>query len=186
MIFEENLKKYSHFVNLLVYAVAILIQIAEWSSGSSSESLSEGLGFDSQLRNKWGYSSMEEHLLCKQRVLGSIPSFSTNLNLEMVVVIENKLIPFKGFKAINLFGVIFVRKGARMTSTDFNHEAIHTAQMKELGYVFFYVLYVIEWLYRLCKSGNAYRNISFEREAYENEDDVYYLYLRKHYAQWRK
>lgn len=90
----------------------------------------------------------------------------------MVVVIENKLIPFKGFKAINLFGVIFVRKGARMTSTDFNHEAIHTAQMKELGYVFFYVLYLIEWLYRLCKSGNAYRNISFEREAYENEDDV--------------
>jgi len=45
----------------------------------------------------------------------------------MVVVIENKLIPFKGLKAINLFGVIFVRKGARMTSTDFNHEAIHTA-----------------------------------------------------------
>lgn len=129
---------------------------------------------------------MGEHLLCKQKVLGSTPSFSTNLNLEMVVVIENKLIPFKGFKAINLFGVIFVRKGARMTSTDFNHEAIHTAQMKELGYVFFYVLYVIEWLYRLCKSGNAYRNILFEREAYENEDDVYYLYLRKHYAQWRK
>ena len=112
---------------------------------------------------------MGEHLFCKQRVLGSTPNFSTNLKLEMVVVIENKLIPFKGFKAINLFGVIFVRKGARMTSTDFNHEAIHTAQMKELGYVFFYVLYVIEWLYRLCKSGNAYRNISFEREAYEND-----------------
>lgn len=131
-------------------------------------------------------AQLEERLLCKQKVLGSIPSFSTNLKFEMVVVIENKLIPFKGFKAINLFGVIFVRKGARMTSTDFNHEAIHTAQMKELGYVFFYILYVIEWLYRLCKPGNAYRNISFEREAYENEGDVYYLYLRKHYAQWRK
>lgn len=129
---------------------------------------------------------MGEYLFCKQRVLGLIPSFSTNRKLATMIVIENKLIPFRGFKAINLFGVIFVRKGARMTITDFRHEAIHTAQMKELGYVFFYVLYVIEWLYRMCKSGNAYRNISFEREAYENEDDVYYLRFRQHYAQWRK
>lgn len=102
-----------------------------------------------------------------------------------MVVIENTLIPFKGFKAINLFGIIFIRKGEEMTSTDLNHEAIHTAQMKELGYVFFYILYVLEWLYRLFKSGNAYRNISFEREAYDNEDDLSYLSQRKHYAQWR-
>lgn len=38
MIFEENLKKYSHFVNLRVYAVAILIQIAEWSSQLARQS----------------------------------------------------------------------------------------------------------------------------------------------------
>lgn len=102
-----------------------------------------------------------------------------------MVVIENTLIPFKGFKAINLFGIIFMRKGEEMTSTDLNHEAIHTAQMKELGYVFFYILYVLEWLYRLFKSGNAYRNISFEREAYDNENDLSYLLQRKHYAQWK-
>ena len=28
-------------------------------------------------------------------------------------VIYNKFIPFKGYKAMNLFGIVFVRKGAK-------------------------------------------------------------------------
>lgn len=47
-------------------------------------------------------------------------------------VIYNKIIPFKGYKCINLFGVLFVRKGCTMSESDYNHEAIHTKQMKEL------------------------------------------------------
>lgn len=47
-------------------------------------------------------------------------------------VIYNRIIPFRGFKCINLFGILFVQKGCIMTRTDFNHESIHTAQMKEL------------------------------------------------------
>lgn len=76
-------------------------------------------------------------------------------------VIYNNIIPFKGFKAINLFGVLFVRKGCAMSEGDFNHERIHTAQMKEMLYVGFYVWYLIEWIIRLFGKGNAYRNISF-------------------------
>ena len=49
-------------------------------------------------------------------------------------VIYNRIIPFKGFKAINLFGVLFVREGCTMREKDFNHESIHTAQMKEMLY----------------------------------------------------
>ena len=30
------------------------------------------------------------------------------------MVIHNRLLPFKGFTAINLFGLIFVRKGVEM------------------------------------------------------------------------
>ena len=48
----------------------------------------------------------------------------------------------------------------------------HTAQMKEMLYIFFYLWYVVEWIIRLFMKGNAYRNISFEREAYSNEDDI--------------
>ena len=95
-------------------------------------------------------------------------------------IIRNKYIPFQGFRAINLFGVLFVRGNARINERTIRHEAIHTSQMKEMLYVFFYVWYVIEWLIRLPK-GNAYRNISFEREAYDNQDDLSYLKNRKRF-----
>ncbi|WP_367892137.1 hypothetical protein [Muribaculum intestinale] len=58
--------------------------------------------------------------------------------------------------------------------------------MKELGYVLFYVIYLIEWLVRLLLPGNAYRNISFEREAYNNQRNSFYLERRKSFAMWRK
>lgn len=95
-------------------------------------------------------------------------------------IIRNNIIPFKGFKAINLFGILFVRKNAEIDELTINHEEIHTAQMKELWYVFFYLWYVVEWFIRLPK-GNAYRNISFEREAYANQDNLSYLKSRKRF-----
>lgn len=102
-------------------------------------------------------------------------------------IIYNKYIPFKGFLAINLFGILFVRGTWRdVNATLLNHEKIHTAQMKELGYIVFYVLYLLEWLYRLTQEGNAYRNISLEREAYENEGNPEYLKTRKKWAMWKR
>ena len=65
-----------------------------------------------------------------------------------------------------------------------NHERIHTAQQREMLYVFFYLAYLLEWLVRLPMRGNAYRNISFEREAYANQRDLDYLQRRRHFA-WR-
>lgn len=101
-------------------------------------------------------------------------------------IIRNNLIPFNGFKCINLFGVLFVRKECgEMSKTDLNHEAIHTAQMRELLYVPFYVAYLIEWVCRLFQKGNAYRNLSFEQEAYDNQRNMAYLKLRKPYS-WIK
>jgi hypothetical protein len=96
-------------------------------------------------------------------------------------IIRNKYIPFTGYKAINLFGILFVKNNAKIDEVTINHEAIHSAQMKEMLFIFFYVWYVIEWLFRLPK-GNAYRSISFEREAYENDSDINYLKNRKRYA----
>lgn len=99
-------------------------------------------------------------------------------------IIYNNVIPFKGFVAINLFGVLFVRREyrGRVTARTLNHEAIHSAQMRELFYVGFYVWYLVEWIVRLFGRGNAYRNVSFEREAYGNERDHEYLNKRKGYA----
>lgn len=100
--------------------------------------------------------------------------------------IFNKYIPFKGFKAINIFGFIFVRDHVKLTPRLLNHENIHSAQIRELGYVFFYIIYLLEWVVRLFGKGNAYHKISFEREAYENEGSLHYLSTRRHYAMWRK
>lgn len=94
-------------------------------------------------------------------------------------IVRNNIIPFKGFKAINLFGVLFVRENVTISSITLNHEEIHTAQMKEMFYLFFYLWYLAEWIVRLFGKGNAYRNISFEREAYCNESDMAYLSNRK-------
>lgn len=101
-------------------------------------------------------------------------------------IIYNDIIPFKGFKAVNLLGVLFVRNGATLTDIDINHEEIHTAQMRETLYLGFYLWYALEWLVRLVCNGfkahEAYRAVSFEREAYANQDDMQYLAGRRHYS----
>ena len=99
-------------------------------------------------------------------------------------VIKNKLLPFgKNYFAINLFGIIFAKGECSVLTL--NHEKIHTRQMLELLVLPFYLLYVIEWLVRLCQYRNsfiAYHNISFEREAYAHGDDLNYLKNRKPFS----
>lgn len=102
-----------------------------------------------------------------------------------MLIIHNRLIPFKKYDAINLFGLLFCRKGTTITADLIQHERIHTRQMIEMGFIFFYLFYVIEWLIRIPMKGRAYLNISFEREAYKHMDDPNYLIHRKPYA-WVK
>lgn len=100
-------------------------------------------------------------------------------------IVRNGIIPFKGFKAMNVCGVLFARKEANIDGKTINHERIHTEQMKELLFVFFYLVYVVEWLVRLglcLNAKRAYRNISFEKEAYENESNEGYLNRRRRFA----
>lgn len=105
-------------------------------------------------------------------------------------IIYNSIIPFKGFVAINLFGVLFVRNDLKhpIGMLTINHESIHSRQYKELLWLGFLPLYLIEWFVKLFvywNSRKAYRNISFEREAYRNQNDLSYLERRKKFA-WFK
>lgn len=87
--------------------------------------------------------------------------------------------------AINLFGVLFTKRKP-VAATVLNHESIHTAQMRELCYVGFYALYVLEFAVRLLLSWRwhrAYRAVSFEREAYLHQSDpTYAVHGRRPYA----
>ena len=102
-----------------------------------------------------------------------------------VKIVRSRILPFKGFSAINLLGVIFVHPGVYLSNELINHERIHTAQQREMLYVFFYLAYFFEWMVRLPMRGNAYSNISFEREAYAHQKDPGYLRRRRLYA-WRR
>jgi hypothetical protein len=105
-----------------------------------------------------------------------------------MIVIYNSIIPFKGFRCINLFGILFARKGMTIYKHTVVHESIHTAQIKEMLYVFFYLWYFVEWLVKLCyfrDSKVAYHYISFECEAFRHQHDDDYLPRRKHFT-WLK
>lgn len=100
-------------------------------------------------------------------------------------IVFTKMLPLRRIAAVNLFGVLFAPRGADISARTVLHEAIHTAQMKEMLYVFFYLWYLMEWLIRLFGKGDAYRSISFEKEAYLHDHNRNYLIERKPYA-WLK
>jgi hypothetical protein len=88
--------------------------------------------------------------------------------------------------AITLFP--FIISSEEMPEATLNHETIHIHQQKELFVVFFYMLYVWDYLRGLIKFRDkelAYRNIRFEQEAYAQMENKYYLIARKRFA-WRK
>lgn len=102
-------------------------------------------------------------------------------------IIKCRFIP-KGF-CVNLFGTAWARDISWIDRYVVNHERIHSAQQRELLWIPFYLLYVLEFCYRLAverKWMKAYRAISFEQEAYRHGDDLTYLPRRKHYAMWRR
>jgi len=63
-----------------------------------------------------------------------------------------------------------------------NHERIHLRQQTELGVLPFYLWYLTEYIIRRIQHRDhyeAYRNISFEREAFANETNLTYLRTRR-------
>ena len=103
----------------------------------------------------------------------------------MIVLVLKYLTP-KGFRGITLFPFVFLADVKDKKDPVFlNHEKIHIKQQLELLIVPFFIWYGLEYLVRLCQYPDkhiAYRNISFEREAYGNEKDREYLSGRPFYG----
>ena len=108
-----------------------------------------------------------------------------------IEVIYSKHIPLKGFMALTLWPWIFVRNenSSKFTPKSKRHEITHALQQVECLFLPFLLLYCLEWLIKVpfcgfdCKL--AYKSISFEQEAYEHMEEVYYNDVRRHYA-WIK
>lgn len=102
----------------------------------------------------------------------------------MMIRLYNDILPLKGFKALNICGILFVRKGKVLSDRNIRHEQIHTCQMREMLFIGFYLWYVTEWFVRLLMcldAKRAYYSISFEEEAYKYQEDVSYLERRRKY-----
>ena len=103
----------------------------------------------------------------------------------MILIVNKRLLSGR-FKGISLWPFVILHcKQLKKDAFFLNHEKIHLRQQLELLVIFFYVWYAIEFFVRYidCRDGMlAYRNISFEREAYRRENDLKYLKNRTFWA----
>lgn len=105
--------------------------------------------------------------------------------------------------------VLSKRDEDKTDQVDRNHETIHAMQWTEvtmlmgsilfalilvfdlsllwlmLSPIAYYIIYVLEWLCKL-PFGNAYKSISFEQEAYANDEDINYCENRQLFSGWMK
>lgn len=101
-----------------------------------------------------------------------------------MILVSRYLVP-KGYVGIVIFPFILLKyKHLSTNNVLLNHEKIHLRQQLELFLILFYIWYGVEFLIRLLiykKWYKAYKNISFEKEAYANENDLNYLKSRSFY-----
>ena len=126
-----------------------------------------------------------------------------------MIKVVNSIFPIEDYIAMTVWPVVFIQKANERLYDEVadNHENIHGRQQIEMlivgivlaiglyfliGWWCLFALpvfcwwYCIEYMLRsIFGKGNAYRNISFEREAYANETDFNYLKNRRLFA-WIK
>ncbi|MCB9202321.1 MAG: hypothetical protein H6604_04640 [Flavobacteriales bacterium] len=93
---------------------------------------------------------------------------------------------FKDFRGLAIYPFVFFReKELKNDAIIVNHERIHLRQQIELLWIFFFILYVFEFIFNYIRLKNlhlAYMNISFEKEAYKNQNNLKYLKDRKFWS----
>lgn len=100
-----------------------------------------------------------------------------------MIIVCQRLLKNTKINGITLFPFILLKKpDFKNNPVLINHEKIHLRQQLEMLVIFFYIWYIFEYYFHLRKLKNpykAYRAISFEKEAYDNETDFGYLKSRK-------
>lgn len=93
---------------------------------------------------------------------------------------------YKNYVGLSLWPFIFLKNDAlKEDIVLINHEKIHLKQQQELLIVPFYIFYITEWILKSIFYMDryiGYQNVSFEREAYDNEKNLDYLNERKMFS----
>ncbi len=99
----------------------------------------------------------------------------------MILVIKHFF--YRNYVGLSVWPFIILKNGSLKNDVVLiNHEKIHHRQQQELLIVPFFIFYLSEWLIRslwFLSFYRGYQNISFEREAYANEEDLQYLDKRR-------
>ena len=110
------------------------------------------------------------------------PFFFENSKLPVIL---SKFAPIN-INAITLGPFVFSR--GVLSERVKRHETIHFQQYIETLFIGFLLIYLYDYIrsgFKLGFNRDAYLNIRFEQEAYDNDSDVDYLKNRKHFA-WLK
>jgi hypothetical protein len=99
-----------------------------------------------------------------------------------MLIFSKYLFP-SSFNALAIWPFIILKeKNLKYDIILLNHERIHLRQQVEMLWVIFFIFYLLEFFVKLViykKPKLAYHNLSFEREAYYNEQNLNYLKERK-------
>ena len=96
-----------------------------------------------------------------------------------------RILSFGFARGMCIYPFVLIGKETEATDQLLTHEKIHLKQQLETLVLPFYLWYFFEFLIRFLQYRDfekAYRNISFEREAYHFESQEEYLNIRKRYA----
>ncbi len=99
----------------------------------------------------------------------------------MLLIVSRYFTP-KGYSGITIFPFIIISdRKYRSDAILIRHEKIHIRQQIELAVFPFFIWYFVEFVIRLVTLRDrkaAYKSISFEREAYDNQENPSYLKTR--------
>lgn len=110
------------------------------------------------------------------------PYLYKRLSFLICMIVVFKYFFYKNYVGLSFWPFIILKTPAlKEDAILINHERIHLRQQRELLILPFYLLYLLEGIVRFFMyfdAYKAYRNISFEREAYQNEANLNYLHGR--------
>ena len=129
----------------------------------------------------WSYPLFFYYSLSKKRII--------SLQILRAMIIIFPFIRKFNISGITLFPFIFLASTEiKQNNQIVQHEKIHLRQELEMFVVLFYLIYFTEFLVGYIKYNDrykAYRNISFEREAFDNDFNPDYLKIRRMWAWYR-
>ena len=108
-----------------------------------------------------------------------------------IFLLKNWWLFGKSMIGLTIFPFVFLEKdyfntvSNEVLNVTLNHESIHIRQQIQLLVMPFFIWYGIEFFIRLIitrSSYTAYRNISFEKEAYSNENNPNYLSTKRFWS----